>query len=337
MQFQSRQQNLITMIKIYFSKTKATLKVLTLSLSLLAFKLSAQCPTGALFLDTQTAVNSFATNYPNCTTISGNLTIGAGISSTTPSNITDVSPLAKITQVNGTVFIQNNALLQNLDGLKISNITGRLYIGGDNAGNTNPKLQNLNGLSSLTNVGQFLQILRNPLLTQISGLANLKTIGQDIEIDGNTVLSNISGLQGTTFNPNDGYGLTITNNPALAVCNLPNFCAYIAKSSNTYPRIISGNLTSCLNETAVKVACGFMSVTDIDKSNITVYPNPVKFMLNFSEEVSGIQITDLSGRTVKQFPTSVKTVDVKNLDNGTYIITATTKTGNTITKKLVKE
>jgi len=82
-----------------------------------------------------------------------------------------------------------------------------------------------------------------------------------------------------------------------------------------------------------------LGVENLDSSNktISLYPNPVKSALNFSEEVSNIKITDLTGRTVKQIPASTKSVDVATLENGTYIITATTKTGNTVTKKLVKE
>lgn len=82
-----------------------------------------------------------------------------------------------------------------------------------------------------------------------------------------------------------------------------------------------------------------LGVENLDSSNksISLYPNPVKSIANFSEEVSNIKITDLTGRTVKQIPASAKSVDVATLENGTYIITATTKAGNTITKKLVKE
>lgn len=82
-----------------------------------------------------------------------------------------------------------------------------------------------------------------------------------------------------------------------------------------------------------------LGVSDLDSSNktISLYPNPAKSIVNFSEEVSNIRITDISGRTVKQIPVSTKSVNVENLKNGTYIITATTKTGNTITKKLIKE
>lgn len=83
----------------------------------------------------------------------------------------------------------------------------------------------------------------------------------------------------------------------------------------------------------------FLGVENLDSANknISLYPNPVKSIANFSEEVSNIKITDLSGRTVKQIPASAKTIDVETLEKGTYIITATTKAGNTVTKKLVKE
>ncbi len=82
-----------------------------------------------------------------------------------------------------------------------------------------------------------------------------------------------------------------------------------------------------------------LGVENLDSANktISLYPNPVKSIVNFSEEVSNIKITDLTGRTVKQIPASAKSVDTATLENGTYIITAITKAGNTITKKLVKE
>lgn len=312
-----------------------TLQLLALMALLFTSKIGAQCPTGNVILTTQAEVNAFATNYPNCTTIAA-LQIGAGNTST-PSNITDLAPLAKITQVNGNVFIQNNGQLQNLNGLKISNITGRLYIGGDNINHTNTKLQNINALSTLTNVGGFLQILNHPILADINGLSNLKSVALDIEINGNTLLSNISGLQNTTFNPNGNYGLTITNNPALSACNLPKFCTYLANPSNTHPRIISGNLSNCLNEVSVKIACGILSVIDINKTEISVYPNPARSTLNFSEDVSNLLISDISGKTIIQILDSKKSIDVSKLKSGTYIITATTKTGNTITKKIIKQ
>ncbi len=70
---------------------------------------------------------------------------------------------------------------------------------------------------------------------------------------------------------------------------------------------------------------------------INIYPNPVKDILNFSEEVSNVIITDVSGKLVKKVPISTKSLKVSNLTKGHYIITATTKSGQTATKKMIKE
>lgn len=285
------------MMQLYRKKTKALVQLLLL----LPFLSFAQCPPGNVFLATQAEVAQFAIDYPNCTQITGNLTIGGGISSA-PGTLTDVSPISNITSITGNLFIQNNAALQNLNGLNIITVGGRLYIGGDNANNSNSQLQNVNGLSSLTSIGQFLQVRYNPLLTNLNGLSNITNVGLDIEIEGNTLLNDISGLDGTTFNPNDGYGLTIKNNPALAVCNLPNFCTYLAKLIATHPRDISGNLAACVNEAAVTAACG---ISQCPPGNITLttqaqvnqfaidYPNCTQ--INGYLTVGGSNITNLNG------------------------------------------
>jgi len=82
-----------------------------------------------------------------------------------------------------------------------------------------------------------------------------------------------------------------------------------------------------------------LSTSDPDNTNknVNVYPNPVKEILHFSEEVSNVKITDLSGRTVKQISASGKSVNVSTLAKGVYIITATAKSGKTIIKKIIKE
>jgi len=173
------------------------------------------------------------------------------INTALPSNITDLTPLSNITLVNGTLFIQNIGVLQNLNGLNITNVGGGLYIGGDYNDKTNLVLQDISALSSIISVGGWLTIQKNLSLTNLNGLQNLATVAHDIYINDNDALTDISVLQNTSFNAYDGYGLTITDNAVLAVCNLPNFCTYLSNPANTYPRNISGNLTNCLNEAAV--------------------------------------------------------------------------------------
>src|SRR5690606_1517187 len=180
---------------------------------------NAQCPTGNVGLYSQAAVNNFATNYANCTEITGNLTISG-------SDITDLSPLSNLTQIGGVLSIYSNSQLNSLNGLdNLTQIGGVLYI------SDNSQLTNLDELSNLTSVGADLVIQFNYSLTDISGLQN---------IDPNSILS-------TYF----GVGLQIVGNTSLSVCNLPNFCTYLQGSG---PRTISDNAGNCY-ESAVTTAC----------------------------------------------------------------------------------
>lgn len=269
---------------------------------LFAFKINAQCPPGNVVLTTQAQVNQFAVDYPNCMIINGYLQIGAGNTTTPGSDITDLTPLGNITTVNSNLYIQNNAVLQNVDGLNIESVGGFLFIGGDFAGKTNLVLTNLDGLSSLTSVAQDIYIRDNYLLNDISGLGN------------------------TTFQPFAGYGLSILLNPNLAVCNLSNFCAYLANASSTHPRSISGNLAECVNEQAVIVACG-LGISDEESSVLSYYPNPVKDVLNLSYDVkiNKILVTSMLGQVFidKGVDSNNLQVDMTSFSAGNYIVKVT--------------
>lgn len=80
-----------------------------------------------------------------------------------------------------------------------------------------------------------------------------------------------------------------------------------------------------------------LSTTEFEKPQTKIYPNPVKDILNFSEDVSNIIILDISGKIVKQISTAEKAINLAELSKGTYIISATTKTGEAINKKFIKE
>ena len=73
------------------------------------------------------------------------------------------------------------------------------------------------------------------------------------------------------------------------------------------------------------------------KTKTAVFPNPVKDILHFSEEVSMVRITDVSGKTVKQISAPGKSANVADLAKGVYIITATTKAGKTSNQKIIKK
>lgn len=122
------------------------------------FSTISTCPSGNVLLRTQQEVNAFGAMYPNCTEISGAMTIN------NTSNISDLSPLGTITSIGGFLVINNT------------------YSG-------------LHGLSSLTSVGGYLTISSNHNLYNLNQLSSLASIGGDLQIQNNGNLNNISGLQ----------------------------------------------------------------------------------------------------------------------------------------------
>ncbi|WP_084466346.1 T9SS type A sorting domain-containing protein [Kaistella palustris] len=87
----------------------------------------------------------------------------------------------------------------------------------------------------------------------------------------------------------------------------------------------------------VKLTAEGLATDETNITKINIYPNPVKDILNFSEEVLNVKITDVSGKTVKQISAKGKSIDISGLTKGVYIISATTKAGETVNKKIVKE
>ena len=98
------------------------------------------CPQDAQYsLTTQAQVNQFAQNFPDCTEIPGNLFIGVSSGTT---DITDLTPLSKITHIGGWIAIYNNSITT------------------------------LNGLHNLIAIGKDIDIRNNVVLTDISALKN---------------------------------------------------------------------------------------------------------------------------------------------------------------------
>jgi hypothetical protein len=184
------------------------------------------CPLpGDLTFTSQQQLNDFILNYPSCTEINGNLTIGSLDGNT---DITSLTALQNITSVNGNLLIINNPLLENLNGLNaLETVVGDVTLGTGNA-----ILNSITSLANLESINGSLQILYNPELTSLEGLQNLNPL-------------TISGL-----------GLNIIGNENLTFCNLPNICEYIAfVDAVTFPRNISGNAAGCASIAGLQAAC----------------------------------------------------------------------------------
>lgn len=80
-----------------------------------------------------------------------------------------------------------------------------------------------------------------------------------------------------------------------------------------------------------------LSVNDTNKREVMLYPNPAKDLINFSEELSSVKISDVSGKMIKQINTTVKSIDISRFAKGVYVISGTLRSGEVITKKIIKD
>ncbi len=138
-------------------------------------------PEGVTFIF-QSQINSFRTDYPDCTEIEGNLVISGY-------NIENLNGLIGITSIGGNLMIESNEVLKNLEGLNnLISIGNKLYIEG------NFSLINLSGLENLQYIGGDVVVSNNISLTSMSGLEGLSTIEGMLSIEYNDMLSNLTGL-----------------------------------------------------------------------------------------------------------------------------------------------
>lgn len=240
-----------------------------------------QCPLGDVYISNQEDLRRFLINYPDCTVINGNLSLGSD-------KITDLSPLHNLTTIKRALYLTGSKVT-NLDGLNnITSIGHALWI------SQCPNLQNLDGLSKLTSLGYSIDIIKNASLVNVDGLSGLTDIKGYINIENNANLTNLNGfnsitsLRGLLFvqdnpqlvniggvknmNPGTIQSVTIKNNPQLPVCNYENICSFLTTSK---PREITGNAGSCADEAAVDQACTMSITHHTGQVPVTLYPNPV--------------------------------------------------------------
>ena len=149
---------------------------------------SQQCLPDGIIFTTQTQIDSFQINYPNCTQIQGYILIaGYDISNFDSLNI--LTSIGSGLSINGGP-LGGNPLLNDLSGL--DSLT---YIGGDLNIEFNENLISLTGLEKVTFIGGDMKITKNTDLTGLTGLDNLTSIGSDMEIWGNDMLVSLSGLE----------------------------------------------------------------------------------------------------------------------------------------------
>lgn len=85
-----------------------------------------------------------------------------------------------------------------------------------------------------------------------------------------------------------------------------------------------------------KVVGNVLAVSDVNKNSLSVYPNPTTDYLTFSQKVNTVQVYDLSGKLVASPAVVDSKIDVKGLQNGTYVVKVNTEAGSTSHKFIKK-
>ncbi|WP_333853160.1 pectate lyase family protein [Epilithonimonas sp.] len=112
----------------------------------------------------------------------------------------------------------------------------------------------------------------------------------------------------------------------------------------TIPNVTGGQHTISKGDTTnlyyIKTAYATMATSDINKAQVTLYPNPVSDYLHINtagEKVKSVKVYNIAGALVKNIADAkADSVDLRNLTTGNYIISITTDKG-TITKKIIKK
>jgi hypothetical protein len=270
-------------------------------------------PFGNYRFHTQTEIDSFHSDYNDCSNLNGDVTI-------TSTDINNLNGLLGITTVEGDLSISNNDSLTSLTGLdSLISVGADFYLG------VNDSLTDLSGLYSLAYVGNTFWIVNHPSLTSLMGLSGLHSVGKHFIISGDEALNDLDGLAGLHYvggtleiggpylgNPSltsltglshlicikgnlrvhynnsltslsgldaidaDSLsGVFIDNNMNLSDCAVRSICHYLGIPDNMV--VVQDNTGGCNSEAEVAAACE----VEIDESSVVslqslviLYPNP---------------------------------------------------------------
>jgi hypothetical protein len=242
----------------------------------------AQCPTGNVTFSTQAEILAFASNYPNCTEINGDLIIGT----TNTNGITSLSTLSNLTRVTGKLEIKSNYSLTSLSGLHNITEVGSLWIGY----HFSNSLTSLSGLQGLTTIVGNTTIGYNNGLITLTGLDNLQTIGGYLWITELSSLISISSLNNLTYIGGFLQILNSTNLTSLsAFQNLANVNGAVGigytglNSINAFNNLttINGSLQLIQNTNLSNIA-GLQYINPTTITNLTIRANPLLSICDYS-------------------------------------------------------
>ena len=278
---------------------------------------SQTCLPEGIYFGHQLSINSFQTDYPNCTEIEGDVEIHTQL-------IDNLNGLSNLTRIGGDLKISGsspNPEFVNLDGLNnlksigkdftlnvyhsLSDITALenlTTVGGDLKIGSNSALQYLTGLENLTSIGGSLSIRDNTSLKSLTVFENLTSIDGDIDIYYNTSLNSLSGLENIDNFSVSNLSITFNNN--LSTCDNEVICNYLENPNGIV--LIHTNAPGCNNSAEVVSDCGvnlpcltygnyyFSNQAEIDNFQSN-YPNCIVIEGDVIIDDYGSDITNLIG------------------------------------------
>ena len=307
------------------------------------------CPPGDVVMNTQADVANYAATYPDCTEILGNLNIGP-ISGGT-SDITDISGLSSLTEVQGNLGITNN-----LDLVSISGLNEMAIVGGDLLIINNNSLTNTAALESFILAGGGITLQDNPQLTGLTGFGQIASISLDLRIVNNDALQNLNdfsvlqGLNNLELSDNAllndislfenmialGNEVIIRDNPQLSMCSVHTICDHLLVGGNA---IINNNAPNCNSIEQVTTICTVAVENAFSADDIVVYPNPSNGIFTISglpQNSNEISIFDALGKMIYVDKTANNIVDISAFPTGIYYLAIKIE-GNYAYKKLLVE
>lgn len=202
----------------------------------------------------------------------------------------------------------------------------------DNASNTTPASSGV-GYEDFTSTpaGNVAQEGSYPITVTIDNFDNDQTaVWIDYNQDGifsdseKTVLTSAASATGTVVIP--------------ATAKLGTTRMRVRSAYNAAP-VACGNTTfGQVEDYTVNITGPTMAVSDVNKSGISIYPNPFTDVLRISDVkgVKSVSVNDMSGRQVKSLAPSAE-LNLSSLKEGLYIVTLQMEDGSVKTFKAIKK
>lgn len=248
-------------------------------------------PYGNYYIDKQSIIDNFQTDYPDCTSLNGDVLIFNY-------DIDSLVGLIPIKSIAGDLAIFKTDNLVSLEGLdSLNTVIGSLYIGGY----------------------EFwpYYYIENVDLVDVSSLSNLTYIGYELIIADNLVLESLTGLDNVA--PSVMESIEIIGNEMLSKCAIKSICNYI--SANKYIDI-AYNDDGCNSKEEVEEACLVSTPDNNSYPDYVLYPNPTNKILNIQVEndLSKVVIYNHIGEEVKSFMDVKNNINVSGIGKGFFII-----------------